>query len=471
METKKATSLRNFIIAIVLATALLAAGTLWVLLGWRGALDVTLTDLAGDPAALRGFTMRGQSCLDTAHTYWEMHDGYLDTSFALDPDASDNQYRYSAWSAASMTLYAVAPEARDAVNVAAQRVQTYQDSWRMQSVVSSFRVMAEIDMDGGILRVALRDVTLGEPIAVSAYDEVPSYMNRTGYQYDYEADNPEPLRDESLDYSFIAGDVFALGAGQGLAWQHTTGGRKAGLYRATPISYDELAALPTDGKVGGRDVLCATTEYGTLEPFYCPEDARLVSCGLPMNGGLTMCVYLNKDGMACADLVDAAGVRVDHTDLADFSGDTEFYAAAYPRITDRDAVLHIYGDEITGYLTALRVQDGKFILNQSLPMAGNITLRNAEDAVLNTAGDALLIAAPEYTTVGETNPNNPYNTYQTGTLLLVCPLDGSTPRYRGRLNTGAERDWGSQLGGGGRSFPIRRYMSYEIYEKDRERRL
>ena len=91
MKTKKSTSLRNFVTAIVLAAALLAAGALWVLLGWRGALDVTLTDLAGDPAALRGFTMRGQSRLDSAHTYWELHDGYLDTAFALDPDGYEEQ--------------------------------------------------------------------------------------------------------------------------------------------------------------------------------------------------------------------------------------------------------------------------------------------------------------------------------------------------------------------------------------------
>lgn len=96
-KAKKSTYLRNFIIAITLSAAILAAGALWVLLGWRSALDITLTDLAGDPAALRGFTMRGQSYFDTAHTYWDLHDGYLDTSFALDPDESDNQYRYSAW--------------------------------------------------------------------------------------------------------------------------------------------------------------------------------------------------------------------------------------------------------------------------------------------------------------------------------------------------------------------------------------
>ena len=86
-KAKKSTYLRNFIIAVTLSAAILAAGALWVLLGWRSALDITLTDLAGDPAALRGFTMRGQSYFDTAHTYWDLHDGYLDTSFALDPDS------------------------------------------------------------------------------------------------------------------------------------------------------------------------------------------------------------------------------------------------------------------------------------------------------------------------------------------------------------------------------------------------
>ena len=53
-KTKKSTYLRNFIIAVTLSVAILAAGALWVLLGWRSALDITLTDLAGDPAALRG---------------------------------------------------------------------------------------------------------------------------------------------------------------------------------------------------------------------------------------------------------------------------------------------------------------------------------------------------------------------------------------------------------------------------------
>ena len=471
MKTKKSTSLRSFVTAIVLATALLAAGALWVLLGWRGALDVTLTDLAGDPAALRGFTMRGQSYFDCAHTYWDLHDGYLDTSFALDPDESDDQYHYSAWGASHSVFYAVTPETRDEVNAAAQRVQVYDDNWQMQSTASHFRVMAEISMGSDVLRIALRDVVLDAPISVSANAEVPTYLDRTRVIYDYTADFSDEVEDTNTDYRYIAGQIFSLGDGQGLAWRYTVADRKAGLYKATPISYDDIAALPTDGKVGDRDVLCATTEFGTLEPFYCPENARQVVCGLPMADGLTLCVYINKEEKACADLVNAAGVRVDHVELAELAGQADFSAVARPRSTDRDAVLHIYGDDYSGYLTALRVENGSFALHQSLPVGESVYLRNAEAAVLNTAGDALLIATPEYTTVGEGGADNAYNIYQTGTLLLVCPLDGSGTRYRGRLNTGAERDWGAQLGEDWRRVSLRRYMSYELYEKDRGRQL
>ena len=474
-KAKKSTYLRNFIIAVALSAAILAAGALWVLLGWCSTLDVTLTDLAGDPAALRGFTMRGQSYFDTAHTYWDLHDGYLDTSFALDPDESDDQYHYSAWGASIDTLYAVAPKSRDAVNAEAQRVHAYQDTYQMQSTASDFRVMAQIYIGGGILRIALRDVVLDAPISVSANAEVPTYLNRTSASYDYTADFSDEVEDTNTDYRYIAGQIFSLGDGQGLAWRYTVADRKAGLYKATPISYDDLAALPADGKVGDRDVLCATTEFGTLEPFYCPENARQVVCGLPMDDGLTLCVYLDPLNKACADLVNAAGEQVDHIELGIEGGNGDFSVTALPRTTDRDAVLKV---DFRNLFVALRVQDGKFSLHQTLSAEGgsnlqgtDLYMRNAEDAVLNTAGDALLIATPEYTTVGEANADDSSNIYQTGTLLVVYPLDGSTPRYRGRLDNGADRDWGGQLGESYYSWPAHHYMNYELYEKDRERQL
>lgn len=468
INAKKSTSLRNFIVTIILSIAILAAGALWVLLGWRGAMDVTLTDLAGDPAALRGFTMRGQSYFDTAYTYWDLHDGYLDTSFALDPDMDDNMYHYSAWGASIQTLYAVSPKARDKVNANAQRVHAYQDTYQMQSTASDFRVMAQIHIGSSVLRVALRDVTLDEPIPVSANAEVPAYMNCTSSSYDYEADFSDEVQDTDTDYSYIAGQVFSLGASQGLAWRYTVADRKAGLYKAAPIRYEDLAALPADGKVGDREVLSYTTEFGTLEPFYCPENARQVVCGLPMDDGLTLCVYLDPLNMACADLVNAAGEQVDHVELGIEGGKGDFWVTSLPRTTDRDAVLKI---DYLNTLVALRVQDGKFVLHQTLSAEGNINLRNTEDAVLNTAGDALLIATPEYTTVGEEKLNDSSNTYQTGTLLIVYPLDGSAPRYRGRLDNGVDRDWGGQIGGSYPSYPTRHFMNYELYEKDRGKRL
>ena len=159
---------------------------------------------------------------------------------------------------------------------------------------------------------------------------------------------------------------------------------------------------------------------------------------------------------------------MDHIEPGIEGGKGDFSVTVLPRTTDRDAVLKV---DFRNLFVALRVQDGKFSLHQTLSAEGDIYLRNAEDAVLNTAGDALLIATPEYTTVGEANADDSFNIYQTGTLLVVYPLDGSAPRYRGRLDNGVDRDWGGQLGESYYSWPAHHYMNYELYEKDREKRL
>lgn len=469
-KPKKSTTLRNFVACIVLATAILTAGALWVLLGWRGALDITLTDLAGDPAALCGFTMRGQSCLDSAHTYWELRDGYLETSFALDPDAGDNAwcYNYNAAITSTSIIYAVAPESRDAVNAAASLVQPYPGTLQWESTATTFRPVATIYLSGGVIRVALPEVTSKEPLTVYVNANREA-AHRTDWNYDYQVQNNGPLHDPRFDYGIVGWNIFPLGAGQGITWRYTFGSHKAGLYRAAPASPDEIDALPADGKLQEEDVLCATTELGSMEPFYCPQDADVVACGVAMDDGLTLCVYQNRQGIACADLVNAAGTRVDHTELGTTNWGEGFTADMLPRTTDREVVLHMSGENSPACLTALRVGDGKFILNKSLSCENDIYLRNAGEAVLNTAGDALLVATDEYTYVGEETAENSYNVYNSGTLLLVYPLDGSGTRYRGRLNNGAERDWGSQLGEGSHSNPLRRYMNYEIYEKDRGR--
>ncbi len=65
------------------------------------------------------------------------------------------------------TIYALTPESRTAVDAAARRVHTYADSWQLESTASAFRVMGEIYMADGVLRVALRDAAADEPVAVT----------------------------------------------------------------------------------------------------------------------------------------------------------------------------------------------------------------------------------------------------------------------------------------------------------------
>ena len=77
--------------------------------------------------------------------------------------------------------------------------------------------MAQIYIGSSVLRVPLRDVTLDAPIAVSANAEVPTYLNRTSASYDYAADFADEVEDTNTDYRYIAGQIFSLGDGQGLA--------------------------------------------------------------------------------------------------------------------------------------------------------------------------------------------------------------------------------------------------------------
>lgn len=299
--------------------------------------------------------------------------------------------------------------------------------------------------------VALRDVVLDAPISVSANAEVPTtYLDRTSVSYDYTADFSDEVGIPTPITATLPGKFSRWATARALPGGTPLPTARPGCTKATPISYDDIAALPADGKVGDRDVLCATTEFGTLEPFYCPENARQVVCGLPMDDGLTHCVYLDPAEQGLRRPRQRGGGAGGHVDLGIEGDNGDFSVTALPRTTDRDAVLKVdYGST----LVALRVQDGKFILNKSLSIEGNIDLnsvdlymRNAEDAVLNTAGDALLIATPEYTTVGDANAENSYNIYQTGTLLLVYPLDGAPrataaawTRRRPRLGRAAEQ--------------------------------
>lgn len=132
-KTKKSTYLRNFIIAVTLSAAILAAGALWVLLGWRSALDITLTRPGRRPRRpARLHDARPEATSTPPTPTGTCTTATWTPALPLIPDESDDRYRYSAWGSSYSTFYAVTPETRDEVNAAAQRVQVYDDNWQMQ---------------------------------------------------------------------------------------------------------------------------------------------------------------------------------------------------------------------------------------------------------------------------------------------------------------------------------------------------
>lgn len=89
--------------------------------------------------------------------------------------------------------------------------------------------------------------------------------------------------------SATAKNPVPLGDGWALCWKRQEGDRAPGLYRASGLTVEEINALPTDGEAYGQEVLCNSTEFGTLEAFYCLADAEVALAGASMAGGIPCC--------------------------------------------------------------------------------------------------------------------------------------------------------------------------------------
>src|SRR5699024_4408479 len=103
--------------------------------------------------------------------------------------------------------------------------------------------------------------------------------------------------------------------GYGLCWRQEAMGRAPGLYRAGGLTDEEITALPRNGTVQGKRVLCAATEFGTLTPFYCPENAVAMLGAAAMEEGRTLLFYQDTDNILCAELVTADGQQVARREL------------------------------------------------------------------------------------------------------------------------------------------------------------
>ena len=434
------------------ALGLVTGATVWLHTGWS-AVDLTLTHEIADAAQLEGFTlsglMRWGNQSNTLH--FTLQNGTLETALHLD----DDQFQRQTEVYTQRTL-SVRPQDRDAVNEAARLTQTLENGTRiLKSAAPALRPMYTLQLpDGTSLRLAGEDLTLEEPAELRAEDvQVPPsiQLSPLGTYYDYTcSDLTSP--DVFSIWTPVNEQPFVLGTGYGVCWTRDALGRAPGLYRAHGLTADEIYALPADGVRYDEEILCATTEFGTLEPFYCPDDARLALAGASLGDGSTLLLYYTTDGMLCADLVNAAGQCTDHRELAELPGMVRFDAQLMPRTRSQDAVLLLTpyeGQDENGAwrggetrLAALRVEHGTF--TRATALKPDFALGD-DAAVLNEAGDKVLFAGDSALYYNGGFGLYAGNSGNIGNIdLRVMELDTGRTTYMGHIETGAQRDWGSQ---------------------------
>lgn len=433
-------------LAVLAAAALVGWGglTLWLHNGRQG-IALTLHDQIADASQLEGFTLSGQMGWNRYYDllHFTLQDGKLDTRMELDAPAktveAGRNTRFSV-----TRSYVVPPEDRDAVNGAASITGTSADGSRFLSapVDSVYRMYTLRFPDDTVIRLAAGETAPEEYATVfAALYPLSSdvYELNTDYDYAWTGNSQEP--DASWPYQPTSGSCFVLGAGYGVCWASDYLGRAPGLYRAHSLTADEIAALPRDGILYDREVLCASTELGSLEPFYCPEDAAEALAGVSMADGSTLLLYRTAEGTLCADLVNAAGKRTDHKELATLDDWTSTdMVTLLPRTTDSEAILTFDTGNSTAYkawLVLLRVENGTFTMAD---LVEDKDLIRPDAAALNAAGDKILLAKGEL--VRTLNGTILVTTSsQNGIALQVYELDTGHMTYMGRILTGSERDW------------------------------
>ena len=305
--------------------------------------------------------------------------------------------------------------------------------------------------DETTLRLAGETVTMQEEVPVTA---MTGDLGETDSSYDYtwqgETQNGYDAQYDRWQPSPAAENAVRLGdGGYALCWRQEVLGRAPGLYRAEGLTREEIAALPRDGTVHGKEVLCASTEFGALTPFYCPADARTALAGAAMEGGFTLLLYLDGEDTLWADLVTAAGQRADHRELGALPAADLYDATLMPRTATREAVVSVLCNQAVegggyvgngGVLAALRVENGRFTVARTLENDG----AGAEAAVLNEAGDAVLTAdvlSNTYQYWGDSMGQTLGTSLSDHVRLKVYDLTNGNMTYQGMLHTGDDAAW------------------------------
>lgn len=421
----------GFGVLAALSLAMVLAAGLWLRLGWQSCRAV-LTDLAGDAGKLRGFTVSAAVLDGSDRQEIILRDGYLESEYHLDgaPAGKDT----ALYNVADVSC-AVAPQAREALNAGLTASESDGDLWYSGTTREICEMLTLCLPDDTSLRLSLGEVQAAEPL---------TFYCRDGEEKDFRLGGYSGKEFAWLPYR-VAPRPLRLGDAWGVAWGVEAAGLCPGLYRVTAsLTEAQVWTLPADGYAGRDPVLCKTTPYGSMEPYYCPKDAQEVLDAFVLGEGVAV-LYLDGDGQTCVDLLDAAGQCTERQTFRALEQEPQGVSTVLmPRRSADEAVLFLRsylearGEWVGAYL-ALRVQDGKLALAVQTPVEDGDILLQTECAALNRNGDALLTMRRNVTTAESLYGSSTWND---GYLVEVWPLGGTNAVYRGFLDTGLARDWG-----------------------------
>ena len=302
----------------LLALAVLVVFSLFLRFGWRQD-GVAIKDDAGDPSALRGFTLTGTMTEYKYINAFTLRDGNLEQSaqFAGEPSGDS-------------TLSSPSEEwvVADAARAATESAAVKRSDGSMRSEADTLSMMYRIYLqDVGYLRVCVATVKLETPAPVVAYanasaDSTGDYLyavtgSAPNYRYqDFKMD----FRKNPYDGKWYAIATIATDA------------MRPGIYRVDEgLTTEQINALPKDVSIDGKAVHAGTQTYGKLTPVATvAKGLRMQNSGrmgfLP--GGAAGSSYLlyKTDETFRLDIVDlATGQVTDTRDIDTLPPDDDAY--------------------------------------------------------------------------------------------------------------------------------------------------
>lgn len=430
---------RGLAVLGIAAVLVLAAGVAGRSIGLQK-LQATLKEETGDREELKPFSLSGYTLLqaENAITYFELENGELIgrtmTETAVLPENAQLGNSFY-----SHTELAVRSEDRGAIN----QGSAFSGN-TAESQAQEFVVMREIELpDDTSLRLYMADYHSDTAQRVTAYPNM-----RSGMDWTLSENVPDA-------YSRWRGEAIIQWQG---SWFLNLGGDnmryQPGVWKVTEsLTEEELEALPTDGDVRYGDstvpVLCKSTEYGSVERFYQPQNVESVLNLAPMEQYLGV-LYLDTNGNVWVDLVDESAKCVQQTLIRE-KGEGDLYAIMANTQKTNQACFVLYQEETYTTVQIILLQinaDGSLhVVNLPGEMKDNGELAGTTVVQLSQDGQKVLSVGLEEAALQV--DRNPWNTesvtYYSGYRVNVYDLDQQTQTYSGTLDTGRDMTWGRYL--------------------------